>query len=144
MQAQNLSSITKTTEALAYASGTADRNGAILDMKGFGGVLMLAHFAAIATGAVVSIKAQQGALANGNDMADLAGTGITVSDASDDKTFQIDLRPTERYVRLVIDNDAANASAQSADYIQYAPYGQDVPITNADTEVHGEPAEGTA
>ena len=141
---RNLGVNVKQTEALDYASGSADRNGATLDMAGFGGVLVQVHFAAIATGAVTKIKVQQGKLANGSDMADLEGTGITIADDADNKLFWLDLRPSERYVRLVVDKDATNATAESAVYVQYDPQGIARPFTDADGETHGLPAEGTA
>ena len=134
----------KITEALAYASGTADRNGATLDMKGYGGVLIMVHSAAVATGAAYSIKAQQGAASDLSDAADLDDTAITIADTDDDTVHWIDLKPTERYCRLVVDKDATNACAESAVYIQYAPYGVSVPITDTDGETHFEPDEGTA
>lgn len=139
----NLANDVKITSALDYASAAADRNGATLDMEGWDGVLMIVKFAAIAAGAVTSIKAQQGAQSNMSDAADLAGTGQTVADTDDDKVFAIDLyRPQERYVRLVIDKDGTNAVAESAIYVQYR--GRKLPLSNANTEVHVSPAEGTA
>lgn len=131
----------KVTEALAYASGSADRNGAILDMAGWKGVLIAVHSAAISTGAVYKIKAQQGAAADLSDAADLAGTSITIADDEDDKIHWIDLKPRERYVRLVVDKDAVNACAESAQYIQYGSYGVARPVIDADGETHFQPAE---
>lgn len=144
----NLSKEIKLVKALDYASGTSDRNGATLDMQGYEGVLMVVHFAAVATGATVAIKAQQGAASNLSDAADLTGTSITVADDDDNQIFVIDLyRPQERYVRVVVDNDATNASAQSAVYYQYGP--RKLPVSNnvtdaVTTETHVSPAEGTA
>lgn len=144
----NLSKQVKITKALDYASGTADRSGATLDMQGFEGVLMVVQFATIAAGAAVGIKAQQGAASNLSDAADLADTAITVADDDDNQIFVIDLyRPQERYVRVVVDNDATNASAQSAVYYQYG--ATDLPASNnvtdaVTTELHVSPAEGTA
>jgi len=79
----NLGKSVKVTDGLDYASGTADRNGVVLDMANWEGVLMVVKFATIAAGAVTSIKAQQGAASNLSDAADLAGTGQTVADASE-------------------------------------------------------------
>jgi len=138
----------KFTSALNYLSGTADRNGATLDMDGFKAVLMVVKFAVIAPGAVTSIKAQQDTLSNMSTAADLAGTGITVAADDDDQIFIIDLyEPVERYVRLVIDKDAANATAECAYYIQY--YATNRPTTPTVTDLvtyerHMSPAEGTA
>lgn len=144
----NLSENVKVTTALDYASGSADRNGTTLDMQGYEGVLMIVKLAAIATGAVTSIKAQQGADSGLSDAADLAGTGQTVADDDDNQIFVIDLfQPQERYVRVVIDKDATNAVAESAVYVQYGT--RKLPIDNnvanaVTTEKHISPAEGTA
>lgn len=139
----------KFTSALDIATAAAaDRSGAILDMNGFRGVLMCVKFGSIATGAVTSIKAQQGAAANLSDAADLEGTAIAVADDDDNQIFIIDLyEPTERYVRLVVDKDATNATAEMAWYVQYgARVRPTTPtVTNAVTyERHMSPAEGTA
>jgi hypothetical protein len=144
----NLSQNVKVVSALDYASGASDRNGATLDMQGYEGVLMIVKLAAVATGATVSIKAQQGTKSDASDMADLAGTGVTVADDDDNQVFMIDLyRPAERYVRLVVDNDGTNASAQAAVYVQYGAAKRPVSnnVTDAvTTELHVSPAEGTA
>jgi len=138
----------KVSSALDYASGTADRTGAILDMAGFTGVLMIVKLATIAAGAVTSIKAQQDTASNMAGAADLAGTGITIANDDDNQIFIIDLyEPVERYVRLVVDKDATNACAESAIYIQYGPTNR--PQVNTATDLvtyerHMSPAEGTA
>jgi hypothetical protein len=137
------------TSALDFAAAaSADRNGAVLDMDGFHGVLMCVKFGAIEASAVTSIKAQQGAAANLSDAADLAGTGITVADNDDNQIFIIDLyEPTERYVRLVVDKDAAHTSEEIAWYIQYGATHRPQTVTVADKvtyERHMSPAEGTA
>lgn len=138
----------KITTALDYASGTADRTGAVLDMNGYQGVMMVVKFATIATGGTNSIKAQQGAAANLSDAADLLGTAQTIADDDDNQIFVIDLyRPQERYVRLYVDKDTVNACAESAVYIQYGPTYRPTVNTVANavtTERHLSPAEGTA
>lgn len=140
-----ISDYVKLTPALAYASGTADREGAILDMAGYDGVLMVVHWSAIHNSATLSIKAQQGAEVGGGDMADLAGTSQTIAGTYDDKVSFIDVyQPRERYVRLYVDKDTSNAVAESAMYYQYKARTQ--PVTQ-DASVAGEqfvsPAEGT-
>lgn len=145
---KNLSSEVKITTALDYAEANADRSGAVLDMSGWEGVLMVVKFAAIAGGAVTSIKAQQDTAVGMGGAADLLGTGITVADNDDDQIFIIDLvKPEERYVRLVIDKDAANNTAESAIYIQYGARVEPTTLTLADEvtyERHVSPIEGTA
>lgn len=144
----NLGKNVKITSALDHAEGTADRNGATLDMQGYDGVLMISHFGDIAGGAVCSVKAQQDTDSGMGTAADLEGTGITVAADDDNQIFIIDLyRPLERYVRLVVDNDAANNTEQTALYVQYS--GSKMPIDNNVTdastyELHISPAEGTA
>lgn len=142
----NLSKEVKITTALDYASGTADREGAILDMQGFEGVLMIVKTAAIATGATYKIKAQQDTDAAGGTMADLEGTSQTIADDDDNEVYYIDLyKPAERYVRLYVDKDTSNACAESAVYLQYGP--RKLPTTHATGvtgELHASPAEGTA
>ncbi len=137
----------KVTTALDYASGTATREGAILDMSGFNSVCAIVKFATIAGSAVGDIHFEQDSAAGGGTMADLLGTAIAVADNDDDQIFMIDLvKPTERYVRVVVTKDASNAMAEDAIYIQYNPIAkpQTQNVTNEVTcEVHVSPAEGT-
>ena len=138
------------TTALDLASAaSADRNGAVIDMQGFEGVLMCIKFGDIAGGAVTSIKAQQDtALAFNVDAQDLLGTGQTVADSDDNQIFIIDLvKPLERFVRMVVDKDTSNNTQEMAWYIQYAPgkRPQSNNVTDLVTyELHVSPAEGTA
>lgn len=138
----------KVSTALDYASGSADRNGAILDMKGFQSVAVIVKFAVIAASAVTKVKLQSGAAANMSDAADLALTSMAVVDDADNQVFILDAtKIAERYVRLAIDKDAANATAEEAVYIQYDARTE--PVTQAVTgfvtyEGHVSPAEGTA
>lgn len=138
----------KVTTGLDYVSGSADRNGAILDMSGYRGVYIIVKFGAIATGAVTKVKAQQGAVANMSDAADLEGSGMSVAADDDNQVFILDVdRPRERYVRGVIDKDAVNATAEVMLYLQYGPdYKPQVnDVTDAvTTKTVTFPAEGTA
>lgn len=144
----NASSAIKISTALDYASGTADRNGTILDMKGFEAVMIIVKMATIAAGATTSMKVQQGAKSDLSDAADLEGSAITIADDDDDQIFICDLvKPTERYVRVVMDKDAANATAESAVYAQYDPREKPVTQTVADEVTYERlisPDEGTA
>ena len=136
----------KITSALDYASGTADRNGATLDMAGYDGVLVVCKLAAIAASAVTQIKMQQGAASDLSDAADLAGTGVTIAADDDDEVKYIDLyQPRERYVRCVMDKDGSNACAESVVYVQYrSKTGPITQPTGVEGEQHASPAEGTA
>jgi len=144
----NLGKNTYIRTALDYASGTADREGEIMDMQHAEAVLMIVKFATIAGGATTSVKAQSGTDATMTDAADLEDTGITVAADDDDQIFVIDLyRPTERYVRVYVDKDGSNAAAESAIYIKYgvrkAPVDNDV-ANEVTYELHVSPDEGTA
>ena len=136
----------KVTSALDYTSGSADRNGATLDMKEFEGVLVVVKFAAIATNATTSIKMQSGDASDMSDAADLTGTSVSVADDDDDEVKYLDLyQPRERYVRVVVDKDASNVTAESAVYIQYgSKSGPTTQPTGVEGEAHQSPAEGTA
>lgn len=144
----NLSKALKISQAVTVtdgAAGTADINGAILDMKNYEGVLIEVTMGAIVSGAVTSIKAQQDAASGMGTAADLLGTGQTIADDDDEKTFYIDIfRPRERYVRLVVLRATQNATV-TATYIQYG--ARKKPTThgsNVSGETHVSPAEGTA
>ena len=141
-----LSENVKITSALDYTSGTADRNGATLDMAGFDGVLVICKLAAIATSATTSIKMQSGDASDMSDAADLTGTGVTIADDDDNEVKYIDLyQPRERYVRCVMDKDTSNACAESVVYVQYrSKTGPITQPTGVDGEAHASPAEGTA
>ena len=146
---KQLSYDVKISSAIAPAAGvagTSDIEGTTLDMKGFEGVLMVIRFGAITSGAVTSIKAQQGDESDLSDAADLEDTGQTIADDDDEETFYIDLyRPQERYVRLYVDRGTQNAVVASAHYIQYG--AGLVPVTHGTAvsgETHISPDEGTA
>lgn len=130
----------------AGAAGTADVNGAILNMAGWDGVLMIVQFGAIVAGAVTSIKAQQDTVVGFGGAADILGSAQTVADTDDDKCFMIDLkRPTEQFVRVVVDRGTQNATC-SAVYVQYRGRGPK-PVSqgsNVAFEAFHAPAEGTA
>ena len=142
-----ISDYTKLSVGLAYGTGTADREGAVLDMKGWDGVLMIVQFAEIAVGGTNSIKAQQDSAVGMGTAADLEGTKQIITDDMDGKVAYIDLyQPRERYVRVYVDKDTSNVCAETVTYLQYkgalnptAAMG-----TGVSGEQHASPAEGTA
>lgn len=128
------------------AAGTTDILGATLDMAGFDAVRMCVNFGVITSGAVTSIKAQQGDASDLSDAADLENTGQTVADTDDGKTFYIDIDyPRKRYVRLYVDRGTQNAVVS---YAWYEQYRSGSPVTTQGAtwtgETHHAPAEGTA
>jgi len=144
----NFSAETQIRTALDYVSAAADRTGEVFDSQGFEGVCMVVKFAAIAAAAVTSIKAQQGQAANMSDAADLAGTAQTIANDDDDQIFVIDIvKPMERYLRVFVDKDGTNATAEMAFYIGYNGHKIPTVLTLTDEvtyERHISPAEGTA
>ena len=72
---------------------------------------------------VTSLKVQQGSLADGSDMADLAGSLHTaLADTDGNKCLVTDVyRPQKRYVRAVVTRGTANAVINGVIAIQYAP-----------------------
>lgn len=132
------------SDVLDYASGTADRNSASVDMAGKEWVVFVVKFAAVAASAVTSVKLQQSA--DDTTFNDLENTGITVAADDDDQSFAIGLyRPSDRYVRVVIDKDSTNATAEVALAIATVPGVGLSSVTDEMTiETHYTPAEGTA
>ena len=145
---KSISEFRVTTALDLAAAAAADREGAVLDMMNFRGVLVVVKFGAIAADAVTSIKLQQGAASNLSDAADLAGTKIDVAADDDDQIFLLDLyEPVERYVRVVVDKDATHTTQEMAVYLQYGARVRPTTPTVADEvtyERHVSPAEGTA
>lgn len=145
----NLSKHVKITRVMnAVAAGTTDQNGTVLDMQGFDGVMFIAAFGTLTATQVTSIKAQQGTLSDGSDMADLAGSAVgPLADTDGNKCLVLDVyRPQERYVRCVVDRGTANAVIDGVDAIQYdtryKPTTHDATVAFA--EAHISPDEGTA
>ena len=112
----NLSKATKTIRLKPDASGwtvvagTSDVNSDIVDTQGFDACRFIVGFGTITSGAVTSIKIQQGAAAAMGDAADLAGTSVTVADDDDNQIAIVDvIRPQERYLRVTVDRGTQNA-----------------------------------
>lgn len=130
----------------AGAAGATAINGATLDLANFDQVTAVVTFGAIVSGAATSIKWQEGDASNLSDAADVAGTGQTIADTDDDKTFYINIvKPRKRYGRVVISRATQNATVGSLTYIQSDP--RTLPVAHG-TSVSGEfwasPAQGTA
>ncbi len=131
------------------AAGTTVQNGSTLDMSGWDGVLFIAMLGTLTATQVTSLKAQQGNQSNLSDAADLAGTLVgPLADGDSNKCLVLDVyRPTDRYVRCVVNRATANAVIDGVLAVQYrgkkAPVSQDT-ATIAFNEQHVSPAEGTA
>ena len=150
----NLSKATKTIRLKPDASGwtvvagTSDVNSDIVDTQGFDACRFIVGFGTITSGAVTSIKIQQGAAAAMGDAADLAGTSVTVADDDDNQIAIVDvIRPQERYLRVTVDRGTQNAVIDFALAELYRansePVTQDT-TTLVSAETHSSPSEGTA
>lgn len=147
---QNLLKDTKVTRVLnAVAAGTSAQNGSAVDMSGFDGVTFILMVGALTATQVTSLKAQQGNASNMSDAQDLANTLVgPLADGDSNKCLVLDVyRPTDRYVRPVVNRGTANAVIDGVIAIQYrgrkSPVVQDT-TTIAANEQHVSPAEGTA
>jgi len=146
---QNMIKNAKVSTAVTPAAGVAAQtaiNGTTLDMAGFESVLMLIRMGVITATAVTSIKAQQGDESDLSDAADLLATSQTIAADDDNETFLLDLvKPSKRYVRIVVTRGTADAVVSDVLYMQYngkkAPESQG---TGVNGELHVSPAEGTA
>ncbi len=145
MQLSKNCSIVIEVTVTAGAAGSADIEGTVIDMEGFEGVMFIVMVGAVTSGAVTTIKAQQGTDATVTDAADLLGTSITIADTDDEKVKYLDIyKPLERYVRLYTDRATQNATI-TAVAIKYG--ARKLPTThgtNVAGESHCSPAEGTA
>lgn len=120
---------------LTYASGTSDRTSAVIDTKGYDGFFIAVHYTAIAAGAVLDHYLQHADAASNSTTltsgADVAGTSLTVAEDQDNTVKYIDVKsPVKRFYQLVINNDATNATAQSAVAYLYRNSSQ-APVTHA-------------
>ena len=130
----NLSKSIKVTRALnGVVAGTSNQNGSVIDMSGFEGVQFIALFGALTATQVTSLKVQQGNLADGSDMADLAGSSHTaLGDTDGNKCLVTDIfRPQKRYVRPIVTRGTANAVIDGVIALQYSPRVE--PVTNDTT-----------
>jgi len=100
--------ITQVITPTAGAAGTTDINGTGVDMKDYDEVSFLVTFGTITGSAVTSVHAEQSA--DDSTYNDLEGTNQTVADTDDGDTFVVDIiKPTDRYVRVVVDRATQNA-----------------------------------
>lgn len=134
-------------DGLDYASAATDRTGAAFDMSGVEGVLGIVKFAAIASSADTDIYWQQADDSSFSVNAEsLEGTSIDVADDDDNQVFaSLLVRPTRRYVRMYINKDASNATAEVLVYVGVGVRKAPCDNTEADVtyEEHISPAAGT-
>lgn len=140
--------ITQLVDESEGAAGDTDIDGDTLDMDGFEGVMFVAVMGTITATAVTAMLVEQGEESDMSDAEELAGTQITIEDDDDEEVFVIDIyRPTDRYIRPVIERGTANAVVQTVLGIQYGAreLPTELAVTDAvNYEAHVSPEEGTA
>jgi len=143
----NLSRDIKVTRVLnGVAAGTSTQNGSALDMQGYEGVIFLAAIGTITSGAVTSLKAQEGDTSS--PTADLTGSGVTIADTESNKVAMLEIvKPGKRYIRPVLVRGTQNAVIDGIIAIQYGarvkPPTQDTTVMAA-SKVVVSPIAGTA
>ena len=122
-------------DANAAAAGITAVNGSVIDMGADGGwddITGIALLNALTATQATSLKCQQGTLANGSDMADIAGAATAnAADADSNKLLVLDVHKsliTMRYVRFVLNRGTANAALDGILAIQNR--GKKVPPAN--------------
>jgi hypothetical protein len=100
------------------AAGTGDtQTGDIIDTFGWESIAFGVSFGALTAGAVTGLKVQYGNQANGSDMADVAGSPISIPQAtgSNQVWWSAEIyRPTKRYLRVAVVRATANAVINAA------------------------------
>lgn len=136
--------VIQATTATAGAAGTTAVNGAAVDLSGYDEIMILVPFGTIVSGAVTSIKWQEGSTTS--PTTDVLGTNMTVLDTEDDTTKCLRIiKPRNRYGRVVVTRGTQNATVGAIFYILQG--GSTQPATDDTTvtqETHVSPAAGTA
>lgn len=142
----------RNTKIVRHNNGAAAGTSTItpsagVDMQGFNSAMFLVLLGTITSTGVPSIKIQQSdddGVADG--YSDLEGTAFAATDADDDKIIAVEiLRPTKRYLKLILARTTANVVLDGIVCVLGNPIGP-LPITQTTigNEVHVTPAEGTA
>lgn len=138
----------KKVQAITIAAGAAGSsavNGAVLDMANFEEVMAVVQVGPVVSGAVTSIKWQEGDASDLSDAADVEGTSQTIADDADNTVFFVSLtKPRKRYGRIVVSRATQNATVAAMYYLSGA---RSVPVTDGagvSGETHISPALGTA
>lgn len=120
-----------TRSVAATAAGATDVTGSTIDTAGYNAVCFVVDIGTLTATQVTSMRAQQGALSDASDMADLEGTiAGPMADGDGSKFLVIDvIKPAERYVRVIVDRATANAVINGGVAILYN--ANNVPITQS-------------
>jgi hypothetical protein len=116
MRRDQASEIKLVSSIAPQAAITATTTGAVVDTRGYSSVTGIVHFGVQPDGTLTP-KLQEGELANGSDMADVAAADlvqngfVAVTTANDDAIYECGYIGRKRYVRLVVTEDVATAGA---------------------------------
>lgn len=119
---RHLSLQSQTRKALDYADGSADRNGATVDLLNWQALRVTIHVHSVASGGTCTY-----ALYESDDSGMSGETAVpqaskAIVDTDDGLIVQIDhVAPTKRYYRVKADKNGANNVAESAIYELYGP-----------------------
>lgn len=91
----------KMAQAFVPAAKTSTVTGTAIDTQGFDSAMLYLQVAAVSgTTPTLDVKVQESA--NNSDWSDVSGLTLAqITDATHEKTLQVDLRPLARYVRMV-------------------------------------------
>lgn len=111
----------------AVAAGSTNVNTTVLDMQGYESAMAVCSLNTLTATQVTKLKAQAGDLADGSDMADLAGAETAkAADADSNKLLMLEVvKPTNhRYLRFVVERATADAVIDSVTVTQFASHKQ--------------------
>lgn len=119
----------------ATAAGTTAINGTHVDMQGWDNVVFVCLMGTLTATQVTNLQAQNGALANDSDQANITGAQTpNAADGDSNKALVLEVvRPLLRYVRPVVNRGTANAVIDGVIAIQYS--GDKLPPAALDASV---------
>lgn len=129
----------------AGAAGTSAINGTTVDLSGFEEILVVVQVGPVVSGAVTSLKWQEGDDSGLSDAADVLGTSVTIADDDDNEVkFLHIIKPRKRYGRVVVSRATQNATVAAMYFLAGARTVPATDGTGVEGESHVSPALGTA
>lgn len=130
----------------AAAGTTTITPSAGIDMQGFNACTFLVLLGTITSTGVPAIKVQQSDDDGATDAySDLTGTAYTTDDTSSNKMLAVEvIRPTKRYLKLILTRSTANVVLDGILAVLTANISGPITQVTLGNEQHVSPAEGTA
>lgn len=138
--------VTRVKDAVAAGSSNVT-DASIIDMLGFDRVAFLVAFGTLTSTAVTGIKVQQSDASDMSGAEDIATSALAIPDTDSNKDLMTDIiKPTKRYIRVIITRGTANAVVNGAWAFQYGAKhpGVTQASTFSATESIYSPTGGTA